>query len=128
MRTDAGGYPNLRLEIVHFTNTLPGVIVFDLDSDRQTGASRRWTPGPCAARAPASRCETAVMVRRLWSSAVMTQGTPLAPSRSSKTSTGRPGLVQVDSFGNLQPAVFGHTATVVADKLVVYGGLTRFPT
>ena len=26
VRTDASGYPNLRLEIVQLTNTLPGVV------------------------------------------------------------------------------------------------------
>ena len=48
---------NLRLEIVQLTNTLPGVIIFDLDGDRQTGAFKAVGTPPSRARALASRCE-----------------------------------------------------------------------
>ncbi|MEE2834462.1 MAG: kelch repeat-containing protein [Myxococcota bacterium] len=128
VRTDAGGYPNLRLEIVQLTNTLPGVIVFDLDSDRQTGAFKAvGTPlqKPRAGARLALRNSgngPEIMVVGGYDA-----GNAVGAIEIIKNLNGATDQIQVDSFGNLQPAVFGHTATVVADKLVVYGGLTRFP-
>ena len=128
VRTDASGYPNLRLEIVQLTNTLPGVILFDLDSDRTSGSFKAvGTP----LQKPRAGAQLALRNSGNGPEILVVggydAGNAVGAIEVLKNLNGESDQVQVDSFGNLRPAVFGHTATVVADKLVVYGGLTRFP-
>ena len=128
VRTEASGYPNLRHEIVQLTNILPGVILFDLDEDRQSGVFKS-----VGAPLQKPRAGARLVLRNSGNGPEIMvvggydAGNAVGAIEILRNLNGSSDQIEVDSFGNLQPAVFGHTATVVADKLVVYGGLTRFP-
>ena len=128
VETGDGGYPNVQLEIVGLTNILPSVVLFDLDQDRAFGAFKAVGTPLQKPRAGArlalrnSGTGPEIMVVGGYDA-----GNAVGAIEVLKNLNGESDQIRVASFGNLQPAVFGHTATVVADKLVVYGGLKRFP-
>jgi hypothetical protein len=126
--TAVSGYPDLTVDIVALTNTLPGVLTFDLNGSRDGGSFSRVGVPLSKPRAGAklvlrnSQQGPEILVVGGYDA-----GNAVGAIELLRNLGGSNDQIEIASFGNLQPAVFGHSATVVADKLVVYGGLSRFP-
>ncbi|MDE0882885.1 MAG: hypothetical protein OSB21_09845, partial [Myxococcota bacterium] len=126
--TAVAGYPDLTVEIVQLTNTLPGVLTFDLDDSRDGGSFSRVGVPLSKPRAGAKLVlRNSPQGPEILVVGGYDAGSAVGAIELLRNLGGSNDQIEIASFGNLQPAVFGHSATVVADKLVVYGGLSRFP-
>jgi hypothetical protein len=127
--TNNSTFPDLGLEVVGIGTALPTVITFDLDGGATTGI---WREALSPLGRPRADARLAIQESSSGPRVVVIGGYDSAGAVAAieviSKLTGTPDVIEVGPFPDVLPVgVFGHTATVVGSKVLVYGGFKAFP-
>ncbi|MBM66804.1 MAG: hypothetical protein CMH55_11295 [Myxococcales bacterium] len=123
------GLPSLDPDLVGVEgNTAPTIVVFELGADRHSG---EFTPASSFLNRPRAGGKLVKRPNQSGGKALIIGGYdttgPIAAVEEISNLNGPPSDIIVSEYATLPVPVFGHTATDVNGRVLVYGGFTSFP-